>query len=229
MEIIENNLVDLPANCSVPGLALLISAGAEKIPHSGRTLLMHLRNTYSILYSWQLKDSVCLAGLFHSVYGTASFKRTIIPVSERQTVRNEIGEEAERIAYLFSRTRFSNLIECDDSRPTCRVISSRTGESFELSPFERRAIIEIHVANLLEQKVAFGMSRPGECFTTSVAASEHFSRNLSKLFPLLSPPARRAALSIVGVETKDRLDPYLVAGDWLLYDGSSALTTRVTP
>lgn len=79
----------------------LRAQGAGDAPHSGRTLLDHLANTYCILASSKQPSSVCMAGLFHSVYGTNAFRRVTVAASRRSEVRALAGEEAERLAWLF--------------------------------------------------------------------------------------------------------------------------------
>jgi hypothetical protein len=42
-----------------------------------------------------------LVGLYHSVYGTAHFRHQSWPLSDRATIVNIIGEQAEHLAHLF--------------------------------------------------------------------------------------------------------------------------------
>lgn len=44
-------------------------------------------------------EPVCHAGLFHSVYGTEGFRGFTLPTTQRETVRQVIGERAERVAF----------------------------------------------------------------------------------------------------------------------------------
>ena len=43
----------------------------------------------------------CLAGLYHSVYGTEKFRKQTVPLEARDAVRGAIGRQAEEIAYLY--------------------------------------------------------------------------------------------------------------------------------
>lgn len=47
--------------------------------HSGNNPLEHLLGTYTILRGWNAREALCDAGLFHSLYGTESYKETTIP------------------------------------------------------------------------------------------------------------------------------------------------------
>src|SRR3546814_823634 len=81
---------------------------ADKVPHQDRNLYAHLLGTYRLLREWGNPQTICLAGLFHSIYGTAHFRHATLPFSQRRVVKNLIGAEAEALAYLF----------CVTDRPT---------------------------------------------------------------------------------------------------------------
>jgi hypothetical protein len=75
--------------------------GSPLIRHSGRTLFDHLVGTFRILRSWNAADSLAMAGLFHSVYGTESFGASTISYGDRQDLAEQIGATAERLVWLF--------------------------------------------------------------------------------------------------------------------------------
>jgi hypothetical protein len=64
-------------------------------------LLDHLTGTYAVLRAWGQTDVVCLAGLFHSCYGTDAFATALFRADERDAVRAVIGAEAEHLAHVF--------------------------------------------------------------------------------------------------------------------------------
>ena len=74
----------------------------EDKSHSGRTLLEHLLGTYNKLKEWNAPEYLQDAGLFHSVYGTSSFKHQ--STNNRDAVRDLIGEQAEEIVFMFCST-----------------------------------------------------------------------------------------------------------------------------
>ena len=73
--------------------------GTNEIPYSGGTLLDHLVGVSEILKEMNALEYVQDAGLFHSIYGTATFHHQTM--SDRQVVQDLIGEKAEHLAYLF--------------------------------------------------------------------------------------------------------------------------------
>jgi hypothetical protein len=87
--------------------AFLRSAGTSAIPHGTRhgslehgSFNDHLRGTHDVLARWGYSRPVCLAGAFHSIYGTEGFRGFILDLTERPRVANIIGEHAERLAFL---------------------------------------------------------------------------------------------------------------------------------
>ena len=81
-------------------IKFLEEIGAVDKSHSDRTLLDHLLGTYNKLKEWNAPEYLQDAGLFHSVYGTSSFKHQ--STNNRDAVRALIGEQAEEIVFMFN-------------------------------------------------------------------------------------------------------------------------------
>lgn len=78
--------------------------GADAIAHTkGGTLLDHLVRVERKLRSWGVAEAACRAALCHSIYSTDHFPQAIVAEQEREEVSMLIGEDAERIAWHFSR------------------------------------------------------------------------------------------------------------------------------
>ena len=109
---------------------LLLSVDADRTPHSGRSLFEHLKGVHDLLRDWDNAEDVCLAGLFHSIYGTQTFKHQ--SMTDRTKLAAMIGDHAEFLVHCFS-TRDRPLFESIDD------------------PVVRGQLMEIEAANLLEQ------------------------------------------------------------------------------
>lgn len=131
-------------------LQLLIDAGADKIPHSGRTLLDHLIATCRLLADWRNPAHVCTAGLFHSIYGTRTFRVRAIDHSERRRVRRVIGQRAEQLAYLFGACDRDCFFLMLDEQPVL-LHDKVQDQAISVSRDTLHALIEVEVANILEQ------------------------------------------------------------------------------
>ena len=108
----------------------LISLDANKTRHSGRTLFDHLKGVHDLLRDWDNEHHVCLAGLFHSIYGTNTFKHQSL--NDRAKLIEMIGLKAELLVHYFS----------TKDRPFFESIEDKG---------VRRDLLEIEAANLLEQ------------------------------------------------------------------------------
>ena len=118
---------------------LLVALRTPDHYHSERSLYDHLLGTWTLLKRWNHADSLCTAGLFHSIYGVHNRHARADRFARfggRDAIRAVIGAEAERLVYLFcSLPRGSYLT----TRPAGVCVA------------EQQALIEIEVANLIEQ------------------------------------------------------------------------------
>lgn len=129
----------------------LVALDAHQCPHSGRTLIQHLVGTFDLLRSWKSPVHVCAAGMFHSIYGTNAFKASMLVVEDRDRVRTVIGENAERLVFLFCvAQRPRAFIECVDD---LKIIDRFTGREHAVSARELQNLLSIECANLIEQGV----------------------------------------------------------------------------
>lgn len=130
-------------------LEFLLFKGAEQAAHLNGSLLAHLQGTRDLLVSWGCDDHVCVAGLFHSVYGTSIYDHQAIEFNERHLVQACIGTRGEELAFLFCvAQRPKAFLEALDTL----VMNSRLdGMSYVLDEPKLTELIEIECANLIEQ------------------------------------------------------------------------------
>jgi hypothetical protein len=123
--------------------------GTTQVAHRNGTLYEHLTGVWVLLKDWNNPEAICLAGLYHSIYGTGGFEQRLVSIDKRQSIIDLIGYEAERFVYLFA--------ACD--RP---VTHPRIGQDnpplfhdrfsqkdYPLHASEWRALCEIMLANEL--------------------------------------------------------------------------------
>ena len=54
-----------------------------------------------ILSEGNCSDALCVAGLFHSIYGTVVFRPKMVPMDDRDKIKDLIGIESENLVYQF--------------------------------------------------------------------------------------------------------------------------------
>lgn len=135
-----------------PRIERFLAELVQGVPHSRRSgLFTHVKNTHDLLESWGNPPEVCLAGLCHSIYGTWHVSHTALPFTQRDTVRDLIGEEAERLAYIFCvAERPKDLLDCLDRRDV-EIKDHHTGAVMALTRETLDRLLEIEAANILEQ------------------------------------------------------------------------------
>ena len=116
----------------------LIALDAQQTRHTGRTLFDHLKGVHDLLRDWDNPTDVCLAGLFHSIYGTKVFKHQ--SMSDRGELVNMIGVKAELLVHTFA----------TGDRPLFESVEDKK---------LRAQLMEIEAANLLEQDASPGVLR----------------------------------------------------------------------
>ncbi len=146
-------------------IAFLRSEGAGEVGHAGaRTLLAHLVGTYEVVRRWEQPAVVAHASLIHSVYGTDVYARPFLPLTRRHELISLVGEQAERLAYLFSVTPRDPLFAGTHvwlrNTPQRAVGDGDIAADPPAGRDESDALIVLHMANLAEQAQA-GDGRPG--------------------------------------------------------------------
>ena len=137
-------------------LRFLQDRNASAIGHSGEFLLGHLTGTEAILMEWGLDASTCDAGLFHSVYGTETFRTSLASPDERREIADLIGARAERLAFLFCAMVKSSLDDNLQGRNDCWLVSRITGHVMPITRNEFIALAHISLANWIEQRDRHG-------------------------------------------------------------------------
>ena len=98
--------------------AFLSKLAAEQLPHPSRgvpgfvnkedngNFLAHLQGCEDLLREWQKKDgkeaipdTMCLAGLFHSIYGTQGYQAFRFPAERRDEIRSIVGARGEATCF----------------------------------------------------------------------------------------------------------------------------------
>jgi len=179
-------------------IALLRRLDAHVTSHSRRTLLEHLQGTHDLLEAWGNEPDVCVAGLFHSIYGTYVFESRSAELGMRGEIRDVIGAQAERLVHLFCVTDRRTFYEhLHASNVVLRdVVEDR---DITLDRDILAALIEIEVANVVEQL-------PRRSKKKARSAAEFYSGAFARCRNDISAAAAAAAEQCFSaVQTESRL------------------------
>ena len=169
-------------------LALLQERGAGTLPHANGPLLDHLLGTEALLRSWRCTDAVVLAGLAHAIYGTDGFGDQLVGLDEHDLLLQAVGIEVEALVYLYA--------SCDREVVHPRLAGQKTvlfrdrftGETFQLSDEQARALANLTIANAVELFVSAKVS----------PAPDWLVQLLRDLRRRVSPGVRTGASALVG-------------------------------
>ncbi len=140
-----------PSNLVPERYLTFLEQHAGDLPHSGRSLTEHLVGTHDLLQQWGNPEPVCLAGLFHSIYGTEIYQHRAVSIAQRTLIAGLIGSEAEKLAYAFSVTRRPKAFLANAGKESTVLYDHQTGGSVTITRDEMNKLLEIEAANLIEQ------------------------------------------------------------------------------
>lgn len=133
-------------------LGLLESLGAADRAHTGRTFLGHCLAVGNILAAWDCTDEVCLAGVCHSIYGTATSRAAALGLDRRDELRAIVGDGAEELAYLNCAIDHRSLDLAMLSDPPSFRLRDRLRRSVrELPRATFDDLLRVHLADWIEQ------------------------------------------------------------------------------
>ena len=176
-------------------IEFLADRGARDIGHIGnQQLIDHLIGTMNILDGWGMDRSVCLAGLFHSAYGTESFEANLLSADLRPQLRTLIGASAERLVFLFCEMDREHFLgQMSRAAGPSRLRRRSDGMSSEVSREEFVSLCHLYVANRLEQYPRWSEAgRSADC------------GSMLRIEPFLCPAARRDLSAECGRVSRSR-------------------------
>ena len=103
----------------------------------------------AFLEQWGNDPEVCRGGLFHSIYGTQSYKMQSASLDDRQRIRDVIDERSERLAFLFCVTRRGQFFE-ELGKPDAKLHDRIHKTDEPVTQDELRDLIEMEMANYIE-------------------------------------------------------------------------------
>ena len=133
-------------------LALLDALGANEPRPGQRSLFEHLEGTRAVLARWGSSTDICLAGLFHSVYGAegGQARDRDANLGHRDAVRALIGPVAEELAYLYAACERRSLFTNAPDATTLTVNDMFEKRAVPVTEPTLRALLEIEAANMVE-------------------------------------------------------------------------------
>ncbi|NUK00335.1 DUF6817 domain-containing protein [Streptomyces lunaelactis] len=134
----------------------LVKLGIHKVAHQDETLMDHMFRACSILQDMKAEDHICLAALFHGVYGTEGLHNDdveSIPAAKRVEVRAVVGPVVEQMIYNFSVMSYASLgksfrkVMRPNGNPEMK--DRRTGEDIPLDRDEFEDLLRLKLGDVL--------------------------------------------------------------------------------
>jgi hypothetical protein len=146
-----------PALVGGDPLRMLGALGAAARPHANGSLAQHLRGTEALLRQWGNREALCIAGLYHAVYGTDGYDDALASLAMRATIAGVIGADAEGIAYRYGACARDVFHPRIGTVAPLRFADRFGGCEYPISEAELRDFCELTLAN--EADLALGSAR----------------------------------------------------------------------
>jgi hypothetical protein len=91
----------MSADAEARARALMAALGAGEVAHPGGPLPAHLERVHRLTVDWSASPRTRLAALCHATYGTHGFPRALLPITDRNRLRDVIGAAAEELVYRY--------------------------------------------------------------------------------------------------------------------------------
>lgn len=169
----------------------LLKLGTQLVFHSHANLHTHLVGVHGLLKRWGCPERVALAGLFHSIYSTDEFHDFALPLTERGKIKNLIGEQAERLVYMYSAATRESWRRSALSGGRPQLIDRLTGAPLDVTEQEFTDLLWLWLANNLDIK-----AREMKVNGTAVLKRANFYRQVAER---LGDRARESWQEVYGV------------------------------
>lgn len=134
----------------------LLALGADAFPHVAGSLAPHLLRTASLLHAWGNRPALCLAGLYHAVYGTDGIRGSLVALEHRGAIANIIGSDAEHIAYLYGACDRDAFHPRIGTAASLQFVDRFTRSEYPIHDTALRDFCELTLANELELALSSG-------------------------------------------------------------------------
>jgi hypothetical protein len=180
-------------------LAMLEALKSAEFDHLNGSARDHLLGVHDILARWNCAPDTCVAGLFHNVYGTESFKPQAVSLDQRHQIAAVIGTPAEALAYWFCVSRRMSFFARQYQAAPC-IWDEVHRRRVAVSPAQLTALADIEAANLLEQ-----YSPQLQAYPERLQQSAAMMRWMLEQAGVMSPPAAGALGDLLQTIERDRL------------------------
>jgi hypothetical protein len=128
----------------------LLAFGADAFPHVAGALAPHLLRTASLLQRWGNRPALCLAGLYHAVYGTDGIRGSLVGLDRRGAIADVIGSDAESIAYRYGACDRDVFHPRIGTNASLQFVDRFTRSEYPIEDAALRDFCELTLANELE-------------------------------------------------------------------------------
>jgi hypothetical protein len=109
----------------------LISKNTKNLKHKKSNFFEHLIGTYNLLLFWNQNFNLCMAGLFHNIYGNKYYDPKLN--IKRNEIKKLIGIEAEKIVWNFVNVERNKIVELKNKELLILSLANDLEQNYNLN------------------------------------------------------------------------------------------------
>jgi len=129
-------------------IQFLISKNTKNLKHKKSSFFEHLIGTYNLLLFWNQNFNLCLAGLFHNIYGNKYYDPKLNV--KREEIQKLIGIEAEKLVWNFVNIERNKIVELKNKELLVLSLANDLEQNYNLNLKTKKMLsLNIEIKNII--------------------------------------------------------------------------------
>ena len=133
-------------------IQFLISKNTKNLKHKKSNFFEHLIGTYNLLIFWNQNFDLCLAGLFHNIYGNKYYDPKLN--MKRSEIKKLIGNKAEKIVWDFVNVERNKIVELKNKELLILSLANDLEQNYNLNIKTKKILTyNIEIKNIVKSNI----------------------------------------------------------------------------
>ena len=133
-------------------IQFLLSKNTKNLKHKKSNFFEHLIGTYNLLLFWNQDFNLCVAGLFHNIYGNKYYDPKLN--IKRKEIQKLIGVEAEEIVWNFVNVERNKIVELKNKKLLVLSLANSLEQDYNLNlKTEKILTYSVQIKNIVKNNI----------------------------------------------------------------------------
>ena len=130
----------------------LISKNIKNLKHKKSNFFEHLIGTYNLLLFWNQDFNLCVAGLFHNIYGNKYYDPKLN--IKRKEMQKLIGIKAEELVWNFVNAERNKIVELKNKELLILSLANDLEQNYNLNIKTKKILTyNIEIKNIVKSNI----------------------------------------------------------------------------